>query len=258
MEGGYREINPRKQARDKRLVDECLQFLKSEENTKNPQGTMKALFALYENIDSKADYINPGERQFFPERKSQRTLQRFLEGFRYIYYILKRVQDRVYLNNAFDNFWEQCKTYLRRCKYSQKFIANICAKDSLFYRQSFNFWRSEFDDSEEGFSIMYEYFKACFGIYGNDEYCCVNRGREVAYDWRRMKSSYEKFNEKPKYSNPTLMPPDYVPVSQEKLKMLRDHIRSNKINQTRDIPAANALLLEIQRRNKEKGYFQSI
>ena len=219
---------------------------------------MKVLFALYENIDSRADYIKPGERQFFPENKSQRTLQRFLEGFKYIYYILKRVQDRIYLNNAFDNFWEQCISYLRRCKYSQKFITSVCAKNSLFYRQSFNFWRSEFDDSEEGFSVMYEYFKACFGIYGNDEYCRAGSGREVTYDWRRMKSSYEKFYKEPKYSNPSLRPPDYVPPSQERLKLLRDRIRRNKIIQKRDTPGADALLLEIQRRNKESGYFQTL
>ncbi len=258
MESGYQEINPRKRARNKRLLEECLEFLKGEENTRNPEGTMKALFALYESIDSKADYISPGERQFFPENKSQRTLQRFLEGFRYIYFILKRAQERLYLKNAFDNFWEQCMSYLRRCKYSQKFITNVCAKESLFYRQSFNFWRSEFDDSEEGFSVMYEYFKACFGILGNDEYCCVGRGREVAYDWRRMKSSYEKFNYKPKYLNPSLSPPDYVPPSPEKLQMLRDRIRNNKHNERRDIISADTLLLQIQRRNKEKGYFQQL
>lgn len=258
MKEGYREINPRGQARNKRLVNECLEFLKSEENTKNPEGTMKALFVLYAEIDNKADYISPGERQFFPPNRSQRTLQRFLEGFRYIYFILKRAQERIYLINAFDNFWEQCMSYLRRCRYSEKFISSVCAKDSLFYRQSFNFWRAEFDDSEEGFSVMYKYFKACFGIYGNDEYCCVARGREVAYDWRRMKSSYQKFHEKPKYSDPSLIPSDYVPPSQEKLKMLRNRIRRSKVNQERDICSADALLLEIQRRNKEKGYFQTL
>ncbi len=168
--------------------------------------------------------LNPGKGSSFPESKGQRTLQRFLEGFRYIYFILKRAQERIYLGNAFDNFWEQCKAYLYRCNYSESFVDTVCAKDALFYRQSFNFWRSEFDDFEEGFSIMYEYFKACFGIKGNDEYCCISSNPEITYDWRRMRSSYEKFHEKPRYLNPSLEPPNYVPPSAEKLKMLRELI----------------------------------
>lgn len=217
---------------------------------------MKALFALYEELDSKADYIKPGEREFFPVDKSQRTLERFLGGFKYIYFILKRAQERLYLTNAFDNFWDQCKAYLGRCEYSEKFISEVCAKDALFYRQSFNFWRQEFRDSEEGFSVMYEYFKACFGLVGNDEYCCVSQGREVAYDWRRMKTSYEKFYEKRIYSIPTLEPPDYTPPSQEKLERLRERISNHKKKIDDTCTEADALLLQIQKRNREKGYFQ--
>ncbi len=253
---GYQEINPRKRARNRRLLEESLEFLKNQENTKNPEGAMKTLFALYEEIDSKADYIKPGEREFFPVDRSQRTLERFLEGFKYVYSILKRAQERLFLSNAFDNFWEQCMGYLIRCEYSEKFISNACAKDSLFYRQSFNYWRQEFDDAEEGFSVMYEYFKACFGLRGNDEYCCVSQGREVAYDWRRMKSSYEKFYEKRIYSDPVLEPPNYVPLSPEKLEMLRERIRNNKRDLDETAVAADALLLQIQKRNRKKGYFE--
>ena len=191
----YQGINPRKQAKDRRLLNEALIFLRNQENTKNPEGTLKVFFALYETIDTNADYIKPGEREFFPIDKSLRTVERFLEGFRYIYIILKRARERLYLTNVFDNFWEKCKEYLRRCGYSEKFISRVCAKDSLFYRQSFAFWRKEYDDSEEALSIMYKYFKACFGIAGNDEYCRFSQGRDVTYDWRRMKSSHEKFHE---------------------------------------------------------------
>ncbi|MFA9408821.1 MAG: hypothetical protein ACERKJ_08290 [Candidatus Dadabacteria bacterium] len=250
-EKGYQGINPRKRAKNRRLLEESLEFLKGEENTKNPEGTMKVLFALYEEVDSKADYIKPGEREFFPVDKSQRTLERFLEGFRYIYFILKRAEERLYLSNAFDNFWEQCRAYLRRCEYSEKFISRVCAKDTFFYRQSFNFWRQEFDDSEEGFSVMYEYFKACFGLRGNDEYCCVSQGRDVTYDWRRMKTSYEKFYEKRFYLDPVLEPPDYVPPSKEQLEMLRERIRSNKKDVEDACIAADALLLQIQKRNRK-------
>ena len=255
-EKGYQEINPRKRARSKRLLEEALEFLKNQENTKNPEGAMKTLFALYEGIDSKADYIKPGERDFFPVDKSQRTLERFLEGFKYVYSILKRAQERIYLTNVFDNFWEQCKAYLHRCDYSEKFISTVCAKDAVFYRQSFNYWRQEFDDSEEGFSIMYEYFKACFGLRGNDEYCSISKGGEVAYDWRRMKTSHEKFYTKRVYSDPVLEPPDYAPPSQEQLEMLRERIRNNKKDLADTAVAADALLHQIQKRNRKKGYFQ--
>lgn len=254
-EKGYQEINPRKRAKSKRLLDESLNFLRDEENTKNPEGTLKALFTLYEEIDTNADYIKPGEREFFSVDKSQRTLERFLEGFRYIYFILKRAQERLYLTNVFDNFWEQCRVYLERCGYSEKYISRICVKDSFFYRQSFNFWRKEFDDSEEGFSIMYKYFKACFGIVGNDEYCRISQGNEITYDWRRMKSSHEKFNEKQIYSNPVLEPPGYVPPSKDKLRKLRDLINNKKQEIDESNVAADALLSEIQKRNKENGYF---
>jgi len=255
-EKGYQKINPRKRAKNTRLLEEALEFLRGEENTKNPEGTLKALFALYEEIDSKANYIKPSEREFFPVDKSQRTLERFLEGFKYVYSILKRAQERLYLVNVFDNFWEQCRAYLTRSKYSEKFISNACAKDSVFYRQSFNYWRQEFDDSEEGFSVMYEYFKACFGIKGNDEYCLISKGQEAAYDWRRMKTSYEKFNQKRFYSDPVLEPPDYVPPSEDKLEMLRDRIRNNKKELADTATVADALLLQIQKRNRKKGYFQ--
>ncbi len=237
-------------------MQEALKFLESAENTKDPQGALKGLFALYGEIDPYADYVRVGEREFFPADKGQRTLERFLEGFKYIYYILKRAQERLYLTNAFDNFWERCKAYLGRCRYSQKFISRACAKDSMFYRQSSNYWRQEFSDSEEGFSVMFEYFKACFGIEGNDEYCCIDRKRDIAYDWRRMKRSYEKFYKKPVYANPVLEPPDYVPPSPQSLEMLRERIRLYRKERAVDTVGADALLLQIQKRNKERGYFQ--
>lgn len=258
MESGYQKINPRKLAKNKRLIAESLQFLQNEEKTKNPEGTMKALFTLYQELDSGADYISPSERQFFPKNKEQRTFERFLEGFRYIYFILRRAQERLYLSNAFDNFWEQCKSYLKRCEYSEKFITTVLKKDSFFYRQSFNYWRSEFGDSEEGFSVMYKYFRGCFGIVGNDEYCSINKGREVSYDWKRMKNCFERFNEKPKFSNPVLRPSDYVPLSDEKLQMLKTRIKGFKFREQENNIKADALLLEIQKRNKEKGYFHQI
>ena len=255
---GYLETNPKIRAKNKRLLEDALKLICSAEKTKDPEGVLKGLFALYEEIDPNSDYIRPGEREFFPQDKKLRTLGVFLQGFNYIYYILKRAQERIYLNIAFGNFWERCIIYLRRCKYSERFISKVCAGNAPFYRQSFNYWRQEFQDSEEGFSIMYEYFKACFGIEGNDEYCCIDNKREVTYDWRRMKASYDRFYKKPVYSNPVLEPPDYVPPSDKTLRMLRERIKLVKNKKFQNHNTANALLLEIQKRNKKRGYFQEL
>ena len=256
-EKDYQGINPKKQARDRRILNEALIFLQNQESIKNPESTLKALFAMYEEIDAKADYIKPGEREFFPMDKSLRTIERFLEGFRYIYFILRRAQDRLYLTNVFDNFWEKCKKYLRRCGYSEKFITRVCAKDSLFYMQSFNFWRGEYGDFEEAFSIMYKYFKSCFGISGNYEYCRYVNEQGETYNWTKMKNCHEKFNEKQFYINPTLEPTNYVPPSKEQLDNLRELIKTRR-NELAKRNVVDTLLLEIQRRNKERGYFQNI
>jgi hypothetical protein len=71
-----------------------------------------------------------------------------------------------------------------------------------------------------------------------------------------MKSSYEKFYEKRIYSDPVLEPPNYVPLSPEKLEMLRERIRNNKRDLDETAVAADALLLQIQKRNRKKGYFE--
>jgi len=53
-----------------------------------------------------------------------------------------------------------------------------------------------------------------------------------------------------------LEPPDYVPPSKEQLEMLRERIRSHKKDVEDACIAADALLLQIQKRNRKKGYFQ--
>jgi hypothetical protein len=161
------------------------------------------------------------------------------------------------LINVFDNFWERCKEYLLRCGYSEKFLSTVCAKDGLFYRQSFSFWRKEYDDSEEAFSIMYKYFKSCFGISGNDEYCRYTNEQGETYNWAKMKNCHEKFNEKQFYSDPKLEPSNYVPPSEEQLNLLRSVIEKRKQEIASNEVATNSLLMEIQKRNKEKGYFQN-
>lgn len=250
--GRLPEIKPR----SRRLLQEALEFLAKAERGRNPEGALKALFALYEEVDPYADYIKPGEREFFPLSRNERTLERFLEGFRYVYYILKRAQERIHLSKAFSNFWERCTEYLAKCGYSRSFISGVCAKDSLFYRRSFNYWREEFKDSEEALGVMFEYWKACFGIEGNDDYCAMDFGNEVTYDWRRMKACRERLFEEERREVPEYEPPVYEAWSEESRKLIRDRIERYRREREESMRGAKALLSDIRRRNKERGLFQ--
>lgn len=214
---------------------------------------MKALFALYEEVDPYADYIRPGEREFFPSDRGQRTLERFLEGFRYVYYILKHAQERLYLARVFSNFWERCTDYLAKCGYSEKYISAGFTKESLFYRQSFQYWRQEFGDSEEGFSVMYEYWKACFGIEGNGEYCMMNFSRDITFDWRRMKLCREKLAAEETREVPEYEPPVYEEWSKKNRKLIRSRIEKFKREEAERATGADAILAEIRKRNLKRG-----
>jgi hypothetical protein len=244
---------PEIKRRDKRLLEEALDFLLSAEGTSDPEGTLKALFAIYEEIDPYADYIKPGEREFFPILRRERTLERFLEGFKYIYYILLRAQERLYLANTFGVFWERCTEYLQKCGYRNKYIYSICGQDSLFYRQSFSYWRSEFKDEEEGFLVMYAYFKVCFGIEGNDEYCSVAQSREVTYDWRRMKACFEKLRDSA--VRETVVPePEYKEWSEKNKRMVRQRIEAYKNKRSEEIRKSELVLENIKRRNEREDH----
>lgn len=253
---GHRVGSPKQ----KRLLREALEFLESAAGGGvTAERALKSLFALYEGIDPFADYIKPGEREFFPVLRAERTLDRFLEGFKYIYYILRRAEERVRLGNVFDNFWARCTAYLSRCGYSEKYISDICGPESIFYRQSFAWWRREYGDSEEGFQPMYEYFRACFGVEGNDDYCAVGGKDGVSYDWRRMKTCCER--EKAEQARPEAVVerPEWEEWSEKNRKRMMDlveSLRSVRAEVTPGPPEADIILAEIRRRNRERGYFQ--
>ncbi len=245
--------------RQKRLLREALGFLESLGGDASPERTLKSLFALYEGIDPFADYIKPGEREFFPVLRAERTLERYLEGFKYIYYILRRAEERVRLLNAFDNFWARCTAYLSRCGYSEKYISDICKRDGIFYRQSFAWWRREYGDQEEGFSPMYEYFRACFGVEGNDDYCAAAGKDGVSYDWRRMKACHEKETASRARVETVYVKPVWEEWSEENRKRVRELIESLRREggeeERTGPPEADFVLAEIRRRNRERGIF---
>lgn len=241
---------PEIKRRDKRLLEEALDFLLKAEGAVDPEQTLKSLYAIYKEVDTYADYIKPGEREFFPTRKRSRTLERFLEGFRYIYYILLRAQDRLSLSNSFSIFWGQCRDYLGKCGYSNKRVLSICGNDTLFSRQSFNYWRGEFKDEEEGFLIMFSYFKACFGIEGNDAYCKVSGAVEETYDWKRMKACFEKLKEW-KVEETHIPEPEYEEWSEKNKLMLRQTIESIRHSCVEEKEKADKVLETIKRRNEQ-------
>lgn len=243
------------------MMREALAFLKSAEPGKNPEAVLKALFSLYGEIDRNAEYIRPGEREFFPADASQRTIERFLEGFKYVYYILKRAEERVRLVNTFSAFWEKCRVYLGKCGYSEKLAESLLAQNGIFYRQSFNYWRTAFGDDEEGLGVMYGHFRACFGIVGNDDYCRVELGgREVSYDWRRMKLCKERMDEENAASVETPYdPPVWEEWSEDaiaRLRAFREKHRAEEKPEDNSKAAADAFLQEIRARNRERGLFQ--
>ena len=245
--------------KQKRLLREALGFLQSLGGDASPERTLKSLFALYEGIDPFADYIKPGEREFFPVLRTERTLERYLEGFKYIYYILRRAEERVRLLNAFDNFWERCTEYLAKCGYSEKYISDICGHDGIFYRQSFAWWRREYGDQEEGFSPMYEYFRACFGYEGNDDYCAAAGKDGVSYDWRRMKACHEKERASQARTETVYEKPVWEEWSEENRKRVRELIESLRREGAEEVsagpPEADFVLADIRRRNRERGIF---
>lgn len=245
---------PELRRRDRRLLEDALEFLVKAEGARDPEGTLKALYDIYQEIDPFADYIKPGEREFFTKALRERTLERFLEGFKYIYYILMHAQERLHLTRVFGNFWEHCTDYLAACGYSEKYIYNIFGKDALFYRQSLNYWRSEFKDDEEGFSVMFAYFKSCFGIEGNDEYCALSIGREVTYDWRRMKACFEKLRDSEAVIETVVPDPVYEEWSDKHKQMLRQRIDAYKREREKESRKSEGVLEDIRRRNKEDGY----
>lgn len=243
------------------MMREALAFLRNAEPGKDPEAVLKTLFALYGEIDRNAGYVRPGEREFFPADPAQRTIERFLEGFKYVYYILKRAEERVRLVNTFAAFWEKCRVYLRKCGYSEKFTESLLATDGAFYKQSFSYWRTAFGDAEEGLGVMYEYFRNCFGIIGNDDYCRVELGgREATYDWRRMKLCKERLDEENAASVETPYDPpvweEWSEGTRARLRALIERCRADGQPVDNSRAGADALLMEIRERNRERGLFQ--
>ncbi len=209
------------------LLDRAIKFLVEIRGIEKKKAykDMKDMLDLYKGIDP--NDLLPGERRFFPANPKERTPERMLEGFEYIYAILRDASERYELETRFDAFWDECSAYLTKCGYeNQSFMAN----PGIFYRMSFNYWRREFQDQAEGLIAMYNWFKSCFGYEGNEEYCVIEMNRDRTYDWMKMRACYEDLHEPPPpvlIKLPSGPKPELSKESLDKLRAKREEMQVN-------------------------------
>ena len=216
---------------------------------------IKRMLDLYKGIDP--NDLLPGERRFFPPNPEERTPERMLEGFQYIYAILRDAGERLKLKKQFDSFWDDCKASLGKYEYSPDDMI-FMANPGVFYRLSFNYWRREFRDQPEGLDAMYNWFKACFGIRGNEQYCIIESIRDVTYDWMKMKACCIALQEEPQASSVPELPPGPTPeLSKESLDKLRTKKVEMQVNIAKDKQRKDQVLEVMKQENEKKGIFEN-
>jgi len=211
---------------------------------------------VFTTIDHFDENLHVSQRQFFPKNKKERTPIRMLESFEYVYPILRDAYERYKLKTQFDAFWDDCRAYLGKLGYSPDDMIFMTV-DDLFYHHSFSHWRKEFSDQPEGLDAIYARFKACFGIKGNDEYCRIDTGREVTYDWRKMKACYEGMVEEPPQPVSIKLPSGPRPeLSKESLDKLRTKKEEMQANIAKDKQYKDQVLEVMKQENEKKGIFE--
>lgn len=209
------------------------------------------LFAIYKSIGHFDEHLLPSERRFFPANPKERTMGKFLSLVPTVYEILRDARDRHELQETFARFWKECCGYLNRCGYSN---TGFMLEGELFHRQSFNFWRKEFQDTQDGLDTMFRWFKSCFGIEGNDEYCIVNLHTEVTYDWRKMRACHAGLQLPP----PQITGGEEIPGSldwrPETVRLLHEARERIGYAEPVDEEGAEKVLEDIRRKNVERGF----
>lgn len=106
---------------------------------------------------------------------------------------------------------------------------------------------------------MYEYFRTCFGIEGNDDYCASATRDCMTYDWRRMKACWEKEKAEREWAETRFEKPVWEEWSEKSGKRLWDNVDAVRNERADEQPAGeagvDAILPEIRRWNLERGYF---
>jgi len=215
------------------------------------------MYQLYKLVDHNDENLLSGERKFFPANHAERTYSKFLPLVLTIYEILREIDYRYKLKETFNTSWDDWKAYLTKCGYSfgdMGFMAN----PGIFHRLSFNFWCREFQGQPEGLSAMYNWFKACFGIYGNEQYCIIESIRDVTYDWMKMKSCCIALHEEPQVSSfPELPPGRESKWSEESVNGLRTKIEEMQMNIAKDKQRKDQVLEVMKQENEKKEIFEN-
>lgn len=180
-------------------------------------------------------------------------MERFLSILPLIYEILRDARERFVRNERFKAFWDDSLHALDKYGYDDK---SFMREDGLFRRQSFAYWRREFRDTEEGLTKMFTWFKSCFGIMGNDDYCCVQTLPYTTYDWNRMRECYESAGipaaPLPELPNPSEYP-DWSEGARRKLQEAKERLREHDVVNKEE---ATRVLDVIRERNQERGIWQ--
>lgn len=215
---------------------------------------MKALYAIYKKINYDDENLKPSQRHFFPANYEERTMEKFLPLVPTVYEILRDYADSYQRAEFFQAFWFTCNEYLKKIDYDGR---SFMQTEGLFWRQSFAYWRREFQDSPAGLEVMMLWFKSCFGIIGNEDYCCVQQFPVRTFDWNRMRECHEALNVEPIAPYARAVSGAGKPEwSDEHQKLIRDRIeRYRKIDSVNE-EEANRFLEAIREKNREKGIFQ--
>jgi hypothetical protein len=151
-------------------------------NVENWPQALLSLYKMYATIDMNV-HGTTTEITFFP-RRTERTVENFLNAFTVIYGILSRVAGMSLEQEKFDKFWDDCQAYLDKLHYTDSIYMY---QGSDFQSSAMNFWRREYSAEQEGLDAMFKMFKNCFGIRGNDDLCRYERAGVESYSWNTMR-----------------------------------------------------------------------
>lgn len=136
-------------------------------------------------------HLNWNELEFFPDG-AQRNMENFLKMFTVVCPVVYKLRKRVDHQKHFNKFWNRCLEYLRKCDEPE--LANVLQDDNSQFRQiTLNYWRNTYSGDPDKLDHMYNCFRSCFGIYGNEEVCRIYDPNEPIFDWKRIEKCHKDF-----------------------------------------------------------------
>jgi len=255
-----------------------LDYLSRVQSIEEPRKAVKALYAIYKKINYDDENLKPSQRHFFPANYEERTMEKFLPLVPTVYEILRDYADSYQRAEFFQAFWFTCNEYLKKIDYDGR---SFMQTEGLFWRQSFAYWRREFQDSPAGLEVMMLWFKSCFGIIGNEDYCCVQQFPVRTFDWNRMRECHEALSTPPGGISALPPPSEYpewgdetkqkfqdakarlkerseedVDEGQELVGLIRERIDLYRQKDNVNEEEAHRFLEAIRERNRGRGIFQ--